>query len=281
MQRMKNYRPLQLQHLGLSLPSLRVHRLRLNQQMPEVVWTTHTHDHGQILIYLAGRGKQQMSTRSYDCRPGSVIYVPAGESHAYSRQMGVSPLILVIDLDLEVTRATAHPVSLLAQAELTKVRSAVSRLCGLRLPDQRENMLAVVSIVAAILDRALLAAGWLKPFNRFGDRQNKVLTHFAERLLERMNDSDISLEDMAKRAGYELTALNRKLKAESGFTLGQLRSKFRIQRAQLLIRRGLKMSEVAKRTGIPDSNYFSRWFRLQTGMTPRQFKKNPEAAVKL
>lgn len=278
---MKNYRPLQLQRLDLTLPALRVHRVRLNQHMPEQVWTTHSHDHGQLLIYLNGRGKQQMSTRSYDCRPGSVVYVPAGESHAYSRQMAVAPLILVIDLDFEVTRATAHPLSLLAQADLTKIRRAVAELCALRMPDQRENMLAVASLVITILDRALLAAGWLKPFNRFGDRQTKALTQFSERLLERMNDADVSLEDIAKRAGYELAALNRKLKAESGLTLGQLRSKFRLDRAQKLIRQGLKMNEVAKRTGMPDSNYFSRWFRLQTGMTPRQFKKNPEAAVKL
>ena len=118
---MKNYRPLQLQNLGIALPSLRVHRLRLNHHMPEAVWTTHAHDHGQLLVYLTGRGRQQMGERTYDCRPGTVIHVPAGEAHAYSKQMQRAPMILVIDLDLEVTRATAHPCALLPAADAKEI----------------------------------------------------------------------------------------------------------------------------------------------------------------
>ena len=278
---MKNYRPLQLQNLGLSLPSLRVHRLRLNHHMPEQVWTTHAHDHGQLLLYLSGRGKQQMGERAYDCRPGSVVYVEPGQTHAYSKQMLRAPLILVIDLDLEVTRATAHPVSLMPSADLTKVLSALRRLLSIRSPEHREFMLATTALVMEILDRALLAAGWLKPVNRFGDRNGKALTQFTSRLLERMNSPEVTLEAIAKHAGYELEQLNRKLKSECGLTLGQLRSRHRLQRAQTLIRQGYPMLSVAERVGIPDNNYFSRWFRQQTGMTPSQFKKSPHQPARL
>ena len=278
---MKNYRPLLLQNLGLSLPSLRVHRLRLNHHMPEAVWTTHAHEHGQLLIYLSGRGKQQMGARAYDCRPGSVVYVESGQTHAYSKQMQRAPLILVIDLDLEVTRATAHPVSLMPSADLTKVLAALRRLLAIRMPDHRESMLATASVVMEILDRALLAAGWLRSVNRFGERSGKALTQFTERLLERMNGPEVTLEEIAKRAGYEVEQLNKKLKGECGLTLGQLRSRCRLQRAQTLIRQGYPMTSVAERVGIPDNNYFSRWFRQQTGMTPSQFKKSPHQPARL
>jgi AraC family L-rhamnose operon transcriptional activator RhaR len=278
---MKNYRPLQLQNLGLSLPSLRVHRLRLNHHMPEAVWTTHSHDHGQLLIYLTGRGKQQMGERAYDCRPGSVVHVPAGQTHAFSKQMQRAPLVLVIDLDLEITRATAHPCALMPHADLTKVRGSVAKLLAIRTIEQRESMLIVASIVAEILDRALLAAGWLKPFNRFGDNKANALTKFTERLLERMSGPEITLEEIAKRAGYEVEHLNRKLKSECGLTLGQLRSRQRLLRAQLLIRQGWPMQTVAEKVGMPDNNYFSRWFRQQTGMTPSQFKKSPHQPARL
>lgn len=278
---MKNYRPLQLQNLGLSLPSLRVHRLRLNHHMPEAIWTTHAHEHGQLLIYLAGRGKQQMGERAYDCRPGTVIYVEPGQAHAYSRQMSRAPMILVIDLDLEITRATAHPCALMPLAGLKRVLAAIGKLLAIRMPEQRESMLMVASIVLEILDRALLAAGWLKPVNRFGDNRAKALTLFTERLLERMNGPDVTLEEIAKRAGYEVEGLNRKLKAECGLTLGQLRSRLRLQRAQVLIRQGYPMQTVAEKVGIPDNNYFSRWFRQQTGMTPSQFKNSPHQPTRL
>jgi AraC family L-rhamnose operon transcriptional activator RhaR len=278
---MKNYRPLLLQNFGLALPSLRVHRLRLNHHMPEPVWTTHAHDHGQLLIYLSGRGKQQMGDRAYDCRPGSVLFVPPGQTHAFSRQMQRAPMVLVIDLDLESTRATAHPCALMPQADLTRVRASLTKLLAIRSPDLRESMLAVAAIILEILDRALLAAGWLKPFNRFGDSRPVALTKFTERLLERMSAPEITLEQIARHAGYDLEALNRKLKSECGLTLGQLRSRLRLQRAQTLIRQGWPMQSVAGKVGMPDNNYFSRWFRRQTGMTPSQFRKSPQQVVRL
>lgn len=278
---MKNYRPLLLQNIGLTLPALRVHRLRLNHHMPEAVWTTHSHDHGQLLVYLSGRGRQQMAERSFDCRPGTVVFVPPGQTHAFSRQMQRAPMVLVVDLDLEITRATAHPCALMPNADLTKVRTAISRLLSIRTVEQRESMLVVSAIVLEILDRSLLAAGWLKPFNRFGNQQHVALTKFTERLLERMNGTETTLEEIAKRAGYQVDHLNRKLKGECGLTLGQLRSRLRLQRAQVLIRQGYPMQTVAEKIGILDNNYFSRWFRLQTGMTPSQFKQSPQSALRL
>ena len=62
-----------------------------------------------------------------------------------------------------------------------------------------------------ILDRALLAAGWLKPFNRFGDSRAIALTKFTERLLERMTSPEHTREEIAQRAGYQVEHLNRKL----------------------------------------------------------------------
>ena len=117
--------------------------------------------------------------------------------------------------------------------------------------------------------------------NRYAERSGKALTQFTERLLERMNGPEITLEEIARRAGYEVEALNRKLKNECGLTLGQLRSRYRIGRAQTLIRQGLPMTIVAQRVGVPDNNYFSRWFRQQTGMTPSQFKKSPSQPAAL
>jgi len=278
---MKNYRPLQFATPGIAVAGLRVRALRLNHHMPEPVWTTHAHDHGQLLIYLTGRGRQQMGERAHPCRPGTVVYVGPGQSHAYMRQMHTAPLVLVVDLDLEITRATPHPVSLMPRANLTKVRHALQRLLTLRMPEQREHLLATASIILDILDCALTAAGWLKPVNRYAERSGKALTQFTERLLERMNGPEVTLEEIARRAGYEVEALNRRLRAECGLTLGQLRSRYRLGRAQILIRQGLPMKVVAQRVGMPDNNYFSRWFRQQTGMTPSQFKKSPHQPAAL
>ena len=278
---MKNYRPLQLTGLGVGVPGLLVRGLRLNHHTPEPVWTTHTHPHAQILIYLSGRGKQQMGERAYPCRPGSVVYVEPERPHAYMRHMHTAPMILVVDVDLEITRLSPHPVALMPRADLTIVLRALQKLLALRQPEHRENLVATGAIILEIMDRAMLASGWLRPVNRYGERKGTALTQFTERLIERMNGPEVTLEEIARHAGYEVEALNQKLRGECGLTLGQLRSRYRLGRAQILIRQGYPMGVVAERVGIPDSNYFSRWFRQQTGMTPSQYKRSPQQPATL
>jgi AraC family L-rhamnose operon transcriptional activator RhaR len=276
---MKNYRPILLQNLAVAVPGVRVRQVRLNQHTPEAVWSTHSHDHGQLLIYLSGRGRQKIAEKMHECRPGTVIYLEPGAMHGFERQMVRPPLVLVIDVDLEITRSTPHPCAQMPDADLTKVRGSVTRLFQIRQVEHREASLLVGSIVLEILDRVLLAAGWIKPFNRYGDAKMMNTTRSVERMLERMGP-EITMEAIAARSGYNMDHLNRRLKAECGLTLGQLRSRHRLQRAQRLIQQGLPLQTVGERIGILDNNYFSRWFRQQTGMTPTAWKKSPQMSVR-
>ncbi len=277
---MKNYRPILLQHLAVSVPGVKVRQLRLNQHTPEAVWTPHAHEHGQVLVYLSGRGRQVVQEKPYDCRPGTVIYVEPGAVHGFERVLARPPLVLVVDLDLEITRSTPHPCAQMPDADLTKVRASVTRLFHIRQVEHREATLLVGSIVLEILDRVLLAAGWIKAFNRYGDAKAMNTTRFVERVLDRMDGAEVTLETIAARSGYQMDHLNRRLKAECGLTLGQLRSRHRLERAQRYIQQGLPFQTVGERIGIVDNNYFSRWFRQQTGMSPSAWKKAPQVAVR-
>lgn len=277
---MKNYRPILLQNLAIAVPGVKVRQLRLNQHMPEAVRTAHSHDHGQLLVYLSGRGQQTAEGRVYECRSGTVVHHPEGTSHSFERVLVRPPLVLVLDVDLEVTRATPHPCAQMPDADLARVRACLTRLFQIRQVEHRESTLAVASIVLEILDRVLLSIGWIKPFNRYGDSRLMNTTRFVERVLDRMDGPEVTLENIAARSGYQMDHLNRRLKTECGLTLGQLRSKHRLLRAQRLIQQGLPIQTVGERVGILDNNYFSRWFRQQTGMSPSAWKKSPQHAVR-
>lgn len=277
---MKNYRPILLQNLAVTVPGVRVRQFRLNQHTPEAVWTKHSHEHGQLLVYLTGRGRQKVQEKPHECRPGTVIYLEPGAVHGFERELVRPPLVLVIDVDLEITRATPHPCAQMPDADLAKVKTSVMRLFQIRQVEARESILLVGSIVLEILDRVLLAIGWIKPFNRYGNAKVMNTTRFVERVLDRMDGAEVTLEMIAARSGYQMDHLNRRLKAECGLTLGQLRSRHRLQRAQRYIQQGLPIQTVGERIGILDNNYFSRWFRQQTGMSPSAWKKSPQVAVR-
>jgi AraC-like DNA-binding protein len=87
------------------------------------------------------------------------------------------------------------------------------------------------------------------------------------------SDDQAPLHDIAQKIGYQQDYLNRVLKTATGLTLGQMRSQLRVTRAQRLLRESRKIVDVAERLGFSDGNYFARWFRLQTGVTPRQWQR--------
>jgi AraC family L-rhamnose operon transcriptional activator RhaR len=96
-----------------------------------------------------------------------------------------------------------------------------------------------------------------------------------ERLLETKDGPDVSLEDIASHTGYQHDHLNRLLRAECGLTLGQLRSRVRLKRAVTLLGEKVPIQEVGEKIGILDPNYFARWFRQQTGVSPSSWRRRP------
>jgi len=121
----------------------------------------------------------------------------------------------------------------------------------------------------------LRACGWLKPMNRFGTATRRTMTHKAERVIAANDSTELSLKDLAERIGFQRDHLNRALREECGLTLGQLRARHRLAKAQDLLRKNQPVQTVALQAGFSDQNYFSRWFRQQTGVTPTAWRRNP------
>jgi AraC-like DNA-binding protein len=85
--------------------------------------------------------------------------------------------------------------------------------------------------------------------------------------------SDKPLAEIAREAGYVRDALSRRLKREHGLGLRALRDQERMQLAQTALREAVGIGEAAARAGFDDPNYFTRWFRKQTGLTPSRWRR--------
>jgi AraC family L-rhamnose operon transcriptional activator RhaR len=272
---MKNYRPLLIQDINLQMPDLKVQRLRLNRHLPEARWTEHAHEHDQIIIYLMGRGNQRVDGVLYPARPGTVIYVPPNTNHAFEQSPGRQPLCLVMDLELGTGRGVSHTKDQLTADQLTETKARLSTLFRHQQVERKEMKLRVAAVMLDVLDTALKAVGWLAPENRFSSAKHYSIAKRVERLIDAKDGHDVELKDIAAQTGYQQDHLNRLLRAECGLTLGQIRAKMRLKKAVSLIADNLPIQTIGERVGILDPNYFARWFKQQTGISPSSWRRNP------
>ncbi|MEQ8702919.1 MAG: two-component regulator propeller domain-containing protein [Phaeodactylibacter sp.] len=91
---------------------------------------------------------------------------------------------------------------------------------------------------------------------------------------ERIDDSQLGVNDLCRAANLSNTQVNRKLKALMGKTPSQFIRLIRLQRAATLLENSdLNVSEVAYTVGFSDPNYFSRVFSEEFGYPPSDTRK--------
>jgi len=85
---------------------------------------------------------------------------------------------------------------------------------------------------------------------------------------------DLTLEQMAEKAGFSKYHFSRLFKQFSGQTFYQYLSQKRIEHAEiLLISNEYSITDVANDSGFESLSSFIRMFKLQKNMTPTQFRK--------
>ncbi len=91
----------------------------------------------------------------------------------------------------------------------------------------------------------------------------------------RISDEDLKIDDMAGAVGLGRTVFYEKVKSLVGVSPIDFLRQLRMQRAQQLLSRStMNISEVAYSVGFTDPKYFSRCFKKDTGMSPREYRES-------
>ncbi|WP_105615388.1 response regulator [Vallitalea okinawensis] len=98
-----------------------------------------------------------------------------------------------------------------------------------------------------------------------------------EEILDYVNTNFITIdrvEDIAERFNYNYTYLSRLFKKMTGVSMSKYITKKRIELAKeiMMHQPNLSLSEVGAMVGYNDPHYFSRAFKVSTGMSPSNYK---------
>lgn len=106
------------------------------------------------------------------------------------------------------------------------------------------------------------------------DRDEAFMKNVMSWLGEHIENSDLTIDQLASHLGLGRTTMYNKLKSLTGKSPVELIKEYRITKSQLLLRTGqFSVSEVAYKVGFSDPGYFSRCFREQYHMSPAEYLK--------
>lgn len=101
---------------------------------------------------------------------------------------------------------------------------------------------------------------------------DRLMLKVSDRLRANLADNK-SLQDMAHDLRISPFQLSRRFRAAFGVTPNVFRTRTRIQHARkLLLETDWKTGHIAAECGFENAFYFSRVFRKQTGLPPREFR---------
>lgn len=274
---MPDFRPLLLEQLDLSLPQVVVRRICVNQHLPETDWVrAHSHDFEQLIVYLNGAGEQNVGAVRHAVVSGTVIAVPRGVKHAFVRQSqrSRSPMCLVIDLEISARRVAdeLREMTQLSASQRAEIRRSLAAL-AVEIDSGKPNPLRQGAAILEIAGIVLETAAALRKSSQ-GSTEGERCLDLVKQVAKNRDLAEWRPEHLAAAVGIQRDVLNRSLRKECGLTLGQWLAARKLEMAKTrLSNTAAEIQEIGAGVGFEDRNYFARWFRKQTGLSPSQWRR--------
>lgn len=115
--------------------------------------------------------------------------------------------------------------------------------------------------------------GMVQPTITTSDKDAAFIRKIHEVIERHLSNAEFSVDDFAKEVHLGRTIFYKKVKGITNYSPNEYVRIVRLKKAtQLLKNTDLNISEVAYEVGFNDPDYFSKCFKEQFGMTPRQFR---------
>lgn len=144
-----------------------------------------------------------------------------------------------------------------------------------------EELLAVIPTVAEIKEpaRKILLGALAFRDSHLNQPYAAMMRQVKQYIAHHYSNPTLSLQEVAGQINLSPSHFSMVFGQEAGATFKSYLTEIRIAKAKELLRTTpLRPSEIAAQVGYNDPHYFSYVFRKQTGLTPTEFRVQPQAA---
>ena len=249
------------------------------------------HDFWEFLYVDKGTIHVQRDGESLDLTRGEMIFHAPGEFHALSANGVVAPNLIVVSFAcmspaMEFFRGRVTSIGAEERVLLARIVGESRTIFSTALDDPQTNMLlrresipfGSEQILAAAMEELLIR------LIRRGDAftvKNSQPRQAQERIgdivsyLEQRLDQPLSLQQICRDNLVGRAQLERYFHEQTGGGVIDYFNKMKIRAAREMIREGrLNFTQIAAKLGFQSVHYFSRRFRLSTGMSPSEYAES-------
>ena len=239
----------------------------------------HLHGEVEVLFPLSDGDDIFIDNVSYPLRRGTIFVMDAGVPHRSRACSQRRYERCVLHFPPEAAHAlgvTALPQLLAEHGCCAALREEEESLCRRlferltaavqRPSDELRRTAAFAELLALLLDK------WRdlqpSPLTASDPVMSAVIAHIRGHLAE-----ELTLDGLCEQFYLSKSALCRRFKAATGFTVMEYVILCRIRYAGTLLRRGVSVRQAGAAAGFGDNAHFIRTFRRITGLTPGQYAK--------
>lgn len=237
--------------------------------------STRTH----FLISLVTEGQASLLGKKKNVTFGKgdlIVMFPDVEYHYCAKDLWSIKWVGVGSADLGVflERLGITPESPIVRcSEADRAEQLFDGIRSLSASPSPASVMRMKSLLCELI--AIIAQSREKGGEVFSPRSAEILKMIAANYAD-----DLRVESIAKQYHLDRSYLERTFRRDTGMSIREAITSFRIKKAQSLLRdTSFSISEVAKSSGFCDRLYFSKFFHKKFGMTPSEYRKASKAGA--
>jgi len=257
--------------LGEKLKSLEIDGFAFTETVhkPNQTLARHYHENANIAFILNGSFTEILDRRRFECSPQSLIIKPAGEAHANHYGRGRMHCFLI-----EVKPQKVKSLDSFSKTfdRVNHFRGGMFSMLAMRIWKEMRVMDSVSPLAIEGLSFELIAE-MSRHSSLVSERQHPYWLKRVREILHAHFSEPISLANVAKTVDVHPVHLAREFRKFYGCTLGEYIRGLRIEFAcHKLSTSDMPLVEISLAAGFSHQAHFSRIFKCQIGITPREFR---------
>ncbi len=225
----------------------------------------HIHDTWEVVLNLEGEGQAVVGDTSVGIKAGTVICIPPNTPHSKQAERGFQDIFI---------HFPSFPVSqndspIVFEDEDGRVGQLMSMIYNI-YHKKENNYKAITQQLSYALEQIIITRLNTKSMD-------PRVSHIADLAVENFTNPDFNLHNEILESGYCEDHLRRLFKKEFGCSPLEYITKLRVNYAKKLLRENkhlhYNVAQIGVMVGFSDIGYFSRVFKKQAGVSPREYMK--------